>query len=99
MEALKTIGSFHGAHSGSSKESRLTSDLMKAACKMEASFLAEMFKHSGLGKTSETFGGGIGEEQFSSFLRELHAQEVAANGGIGLAECIFESLKEATNAS
>nr|WP_089233939.1 rod-binding protein [Tropicimonas sediminicola] len=69
-------------------------DLRKVARDLEASFLSEMLGHAGLGKTSETFGGGIGEEQFSSFLRNLQAEEIAAHGGIGLAEAIFDALKE-----
>lgn len=40
------------------------------AQKLEASFLAEMLKHTGLGEGSGAFSGGIGEEQFASFLRE-----------------------------
>lgn len=59
---------------------------------MEAAFLSEMLKHAGFGKASETMGGGIGEDQFSSFLIQEHAQALAKSGGIGLAEQIFRSL-------
>ena len=62
------------------------------AQKLEASFLAEMLKHTGLGDGSGAFSGGIGEEQFASFLREEHANLMAARGGIGLAETIFQSM-------
>ncbi len=72
--------------------------LWAAAQKLEASFLAEMLKATGLGETSETFGGGIGEEQFGSFMREAQAEQMVAAGGIGLAEAIFESLKDGTHA-
>ena len=68
--------------------------LMEAAKKLEASFLAEMLKSAGLGKTSESFGGGEGEDQFSSFLIQEHALAIVENGGIGLAETLFHSLKE-----
>ena len=61
---------------------------------LEASFLAEMLGFTGLGAVSETFGGGIGEDQFASFLREEQARQIAARGGIGLAEQIFDSLKQ-----
>jgi len=68
--------------------------LREAAEKIEASFLAEMLKSAGLGKTSSQFGGGAGEDQFSSFLVQEQAMQMVKAGGIGLAESIFESLKE-----
>ena len=68
--------------------------LREAAQELEATFLAEMLKSAGLGETPGAFGGGIGEDQFSSMLRTEQAREIAKSGGIGLAEHIFESLKE-----
>lgn len=68
--------------------------LFQAAQKLEASFLAEMLQAAGLGKTSESFGGGEGEDQFSSFLIQEHAQAIVQTGGIGLAETLYEALKE-----
>ena len=67
--------------------------LRDAAQKLEATFLAEMLKSAGLGASRDTFGGGIGEEQFGSFLRQAQAKEMAATGGIGLAEALFEAMK------
>lgn len=66
---------------------------MQKAQSLEAAFLAEMLSYSGLGESSGSFDGGIGEQQFSSFLREEQARLLVARGGIGLAEQIFESLK------
>lgn len=66
--------------------------LWDVAKDLEATFLAEMLKHSGLGETSDSFGGGPGEEQFSSFLTQEHARLFAERGGIGLAESIFRAL-------
>ncbi|MFK7834742.1 MAG: rod-binding protein [Sulfitobacter sp.] len=71
--------------------------LREAAQKLEATFLAEMLKSAGLGKTSESFGGGAGEDQFSSFLVEQHAMALVRAGGIGLSESIFDALKERSN--
>jgi peptidoglycan hydrolase FlgJ len=68
--------------------------LMKAARELEASFLAEMLKSAGLGETPEAFGGGTGEDQFASFLRLEQARAMVEAGGIGLAESLFEALKE-----
>ncbi|AVL53109.1 chemotaxis protein chel [Roseobacter denitrificans] len=71
--------------------------LREAANKMEASFLAEMLKSAGLGKSSSEFGGGAGEDQFASFLVQEQAMMMVKAGGIGLSEALFESLKEKSN--
>jgi peptidoglycan hydrolase FlgJ len=71
--------------------------LMSKAEELEATFLSEMLAHSGLGKTQDSFGGGHGEEQFASFLRQEQARIITQNGGLGLAELIFNSLLEAEN--
>ncbi len=68
--------------------------LMEAAQNLEAAFLAEMLQSAGLGKTSENFGGGAGENQFGSFLIQEQAKHIVKGGGIGLAESLFEALKE-----
>lgn len=81
----------------SAKASTRDAALRDAAEKMEAGFLAEMLKASGLGKTSSEFGGGAGEDQFSSFLIQEQAMQMVKAGGIGLAEALFESLKDKTN--
>lgn len=66
--------------------------LMSKAEELEASFLAEMLAHSGLGETQGAFGGGEGEAQFTSFLRQEQARLIVESGGIGLAELIFNSM-------
>ncbi|MBO9395404.1 rod-binding protein [Shimia sp. R9_1] len=68
--------------------------LRSAANELEITFLSEMLKSAGLGKTSESFGGGAGEDQFSSFLRQEQARAMVASGGIGLSEAFFNALKE-----
>jgi peptidoglycan hydrolase FlgJ len=67
--------------------------LLDAAKKLEAGFLAEMLKSAGLGATRGDFGGGAGEEHFSSFLIEAQAREMVEAGGIGLAQSLFEAMK------
>lgn len=71
--------------------------LREVAEKLEASFLAEMLKSAGLGKTSDHFGGGAGEEQFGSFLLQEQAMQMVKAGGIGLSESLFQALKERQN--
>jgi len=67
---------------------------MDAAKSLEAAFLAEMLQSAGLGQTSEEFGGGAGEDQFSSFLIQEQAKHIVDGGGIGLAQSLFDALKE-----
>lgn len=67
--------------------------LREAAVQLEATFLSEMLKSAGLGESPDAFGGGEGEEQFASFLRDTQALAMARAGGIGLAEALFEALK------
>lgn len=68
--------------------------LFKAAQALEVNFLAEMLRSAGLGQTSETFGGGAGEDQFASFLRRAQSEKMVAAGGIGLAEHLFAALQK-----
>lgn len=71
-----------------------TDPLRAVAQELEATFLSEMLKSAGLGEPSKSFGGGIGEEQFSSFLRDAQAREMVRAGGVGLAESLYHALKE-----
>lgn len=66
--------------------------LHKALTELEAMFLSEMLEGAGLGQQSESFGGGVGEEQFASFLRQEQAGQMARAGGIGLAEAMFTAI-------
>ena len=66
--------------------------LWAAAQSLEANFLSEMLKASGLGEARSTFGGGAGEEQFGSFLRNEQARLMVEAGGIGLAEGLYREL-------
>lgn len=71
--------------------------LMAQAEELEATFLSEMLAHSGLDELRGAFGGGQGEAQFASFLRQEQARLIVQNGGIGLAELIFKTMTEAAN--
>ncbi|GLS85177.1 chemotaxis protein CheL [Cypionkella aquatica] len=71
--------------------------LMVQARALEASFLSEMLNYAGVGKTPEGFGGGIGEEQFGSFLRDEQARQMVEKGGIGLAEQLFNAMTKGKN--
>lgn len=66
--------------------------LMQKAKELEGAFLAEMLTHIGMDSQSGMFSGGIGEEQFASFLRQSQAEALSERGGVGLAEMIFRSL-------
>ena len=71
--------------------------LMEQARALEASFLSEMLGYAGMGAARESLGGGIGEDQFASFLRQEQAKQMVAKGGIGLAERLFASLSARAN--
>ena len=66
--------------------------IWNAAQSLESNFFAEMLKSAGLGKSRESFGGGVGEDQFSSFLTREYANATVKAGGIGLAESIYQSM-------
>lgn len=69
--------------------------LMSKAEELEATFLSEMLAHSGLGEMQGSFGGGEGEAQFSSFLRQEQARLIVQHGGLGLSQLIFNSMVKA----
>lgn len=63
-----------------------------AARKLEAQVLQEFLRAARVGEAPEGFGGGEGEEQFASFMREAVAEQMVARGGTGLAETIFRAM-------
>lgn len=67
-------------------------ELRAVATRLEATFLSQMLKSAGLEGVSGAFGGGTGEGQIASFLRDAQAAHMAEAGGIGLAESIFQAL-------
>jgi peptidoglycan hydrolase FlgJ len=78
--------------SGTASHTDRQGTLHQKAQELEAAFLAEMLSHAGFGAARDSFGGGIGEEQFASFLRTEQATAMVKKGGIGLAEHFFQSL-------
>lgn len=67
---------------------------MEIAKRLEVTFMAEMLKSVGMNSSAEGFDGGIGEEQFQSFLREKQAELIVEKGGLGLAEHFLRSITE-----
>jgi len=68
------------------------SGLMAKAQALESAFLSEMLGHAGMGVATGEFSGGIGEEQFASFLRHAQSDILVQSGGIGLAEQLFRAM-------
>lgn len=68
--------------------------LRAKAAELETAFLAEMLSHAGFGAARDSFGGGVGEEQFASFLRNEQAAAMVRAGGIGLTEALFRALSK-----
>lgn len=77
---------------GATKPGGKDAALMDKAKELEASFLSEMLSYAGLEPEDGSFSGGIGEQQFGSFLRDQQARMMVEKGGIGLAEQLFRSL-------
>lgn len=73
------------------------SDLRRKAAELEAVFLTEMLGHAGLDAPRGQFGGGIGEDQFASFLRAEQARAIVDAGGIGLTERLFRALSASSD--
>lgn len=71
--------------------------LRRKAEELEANFLSEMLSHTGLDDAGDAFSGGIGEDQFKSFLRDAQARAMVEHGGIGLTENIFNALVRREN--
>ncbi len=74
-----------------------TSRALDAAQKLEASFLAEMLKSTGLGEQENSLSGGHGEDHFASFHRQAIADQMVKSGGIGLTETFYRAIMEAQN--
>jgi Rod binding domain-containing protein len=84
-----TFPSVSSAPGGRADDARLR----EVARELEASFLAVMLKSAGSGAARDALGGGVGEDQFSSFLTAQHARALVDRGGLGLAESLFQALK------
>lgn len=69
-------------------------ELRKAADNLETAFLTEMLMSAGFGKARNSYGGGVGEDQFTSLLVRAQAKQMTRAGGIGLAEQLFNALLE-----
>ncbi|MEY8880381.1 chemotaxis protein chel [Donghicola sp. XS_ASV15] len=72
-------------------------EMRKTAQKLETSFATEMLKAAGVGKQFSNMGGGIGEEQLSSFLVEMQANAMVEAGAFGLTEALLQSLIKMDN--
>ena len=87
------ISAVSGALPHESPERNARAESLREVAKaFESSFLAEMLKASGLGESRSAFGGGAGEDAFSSMMVDEQARLMVERGGIGLGEAIFKSL-------
>ncbi|OWU85814.1 hypothetical protein ATO6_02590 [Oceanicola sp. 22II-s10i] len=77
---------------GVTQATRDPGSLKRVAMELEVVFIDEMLKSAGVGAPRGAFGGGPGEAQFASFLRQEQARAIAAKG-IGLAERFEAGLR------
>lgn len=91
---IESIGSSATSPGSSVSEAAAVKDkaMRAAANEFEAVFLAEMLSHTSLADTSESFGGGAGEDAFGSFMTREWANQLTESGGIGLSETIYQAL-------
>ncbi|MHA7872233.1 MAG: rod-binding protein [Hyphococcus sp.] len=66
---------------------------MEKAREFEAVFIAQMLKFSGMDKAL-TQNSGFGGDAFSTMMLEQYAQKIIDNGGFGLADQIYEQLRD-----
>ncbi len=74
-------------------ETRNNVELLKKAREFETAFVAQMLSHSGLAKALNA-NSGFGGEAFSSLLVEQYAGQIVDRGGFGLADKIYEQLRD-----
>lgn len=72
-------------------------EIRRTAERLETAFLTEMLKGAGIGALGGAFGGGAGEDQFASLLREQYAEKMVQAGGLGLSEQIMRTMMEKAN--
>lgn len=93
MQLAQIIGfGNQGSHRPQNEATINSTAVMAQARALEAAFLSEMLSYTNTESLKENFSGGIGEEQFTSFLRDAVAEKMVAHGGIGLAEQLFRSM-------
>ena len=63
-------------------------DAARAAQEFEVVFLAQAVEEMMRGTSAGAFGGGHAEEMWRSFLARSYAEEIAAQGGTGIAQSI-----------
>lgn len=80
-----TVGGAVGKH--------IENQSQEVARNLERAFISEMLSFVGMDAVSGKFGGGDGEAQFQSFLRDEYAQLIAEQGGLGLAKHFEDSLR------
>ena len=67
-------------------------EMRRMAVEFETAFLAEMLRHSGLGKMPDHFNGGAGERGFSGMMVREYAGAIARSGQTGLSDALLRSL-------
>ncbi len=78
---------------GSLAEQNRTETLRKTAREFEAAFIGEMLSYAGFEKALSG-DSGFGGETFSRMLVDSYAQSIADVGGFGLADKIYDQLKD-----
>lgn len=75
-------------------------ELTQAAQDFEGFFLSQMLQPMFKGLEADPlFGGGQGEQAWKSMLIDEYAKEIAASGGVGIADQVMKAMLQAQEAS
>ena len=87
MDALPVLTRPLPAAEEAARSAKTRAQIDNTARDFEAAFIGQMLNHMFEGVDAPApFGGGHGEDAFKSFLTEAVAKQMAANGGMGLAD-------------
>lgn len=82
------------ASSPSPSQAQDEAKLMDACKQFETLYLTQMLGQMSKTGGSGLMGGGQGEEMFQGMLNEERAKSMAQDGGIGLANILFQQMKD-----
>jgi peptidoglycan hydrolase FlgJ len=86
-------------HKNAIGQQKSHASLQKISREFETVLVSQMLQSAGLNKPTEGFSGGIGEEQFTSFLTDIQAKAMVDKGGLGLSERLFSLMARKGNSN
>ena len=91
IAAIASMTTVPGSKTAPSSKDNDEARLREAAKRFEQNFIAQMLTESGL-TDALLKGGGQGADAFTTFYVDKIAEQIADNGGFGMADVIYERL-------